>query len=102
MADVSELIQRKVERVAKYRNAQDAIDYFHFVDLPSIKKHINNFWQNVDLAIENTFSHPRGDECGGGDGGGADGDGSGGGDGGGTGDGEGGGGDGGGVNDGNG
>jgi uridine kinase len=54
LADSSELIKRKIDRVKGYRNSEEAEDYYWRIDLPSIQNHLKRFAANADLIIDNT------------------------------------------------
>ena len=59
LGNSKELIRRKVNRVKDYRDGKDVENYYHKIDLPSFKNHLNNFLCSSDIIIDNTnFKKP--------------------------------------------
>ena len=54
LSEPTELLSRKVDRVKAYRNPDDAVQYFWYIDLPSFSHHLARFGHNADLIVDNT------------------------------------------------
>lgn len=59
LANQNSLLERKIDRVKKYRNPSEAIDYFWRIDLPSYYHHLKFFGNNSDhIIINDDFAKP--------------------------------------------
>ena len=54
VSEEKELLKRKIERVAGYRDEKETSDYFYRIDIPSFYYHFSRFFHGVDYLINNT------------------------------------------------
>lgn len=60
LAERDELIKRKIDRVAAYRDKKEVTDYFDLIDEPSYLSNYYRFADQSSSIIDNSdFSHPR-------------------------------------------
>jgi len=56
----NELIQRKINRVKKYRKPLDTKKYFELIDVPSFVNYLSRFGNNYNLIFDNTnYNKPK-------------------------------------------